>query len=249
MPETSLDAFLGGRVQLRQLRAGHRAGLDAALLAAAAGDPVERFVDVGAGVGAVALSLLARWPEAQADLVEIDAAAAALARENLETNGVADRGRVAEADLLSPPSRRAAGLGDEGADLVVSNPPFYATGSVRASPVKAKAGAHVFSAQEGDPLAAWIRACLALLKPDGRFVMIHRADALGALLQGIGARLGDIAVRPVHPRAEAEAIRVLVSGVKGSKAPLRLLPGLTLHEAGGAYTARAEAALRGELLL
>ena len=51
------------------------------LLAAAAGPPARRIVDVGSGVGAVALALLKRWPEACGELVEIDPALAALARE------------------------------------------------------------------------------------------------------------------------------------------------------------------------
>ena len=63
--------------------------------------------------------------------------------------------------------------------------------------------------------------------------MIQRADALPALLPAFAGRLGDLALRPVHPRADAPAIRLLISGTKGSKAPLRLLPGLTLHEADG----------------
>jgi tRNA1(Val) A37 N6-methylase TrmN6 len=37
---------------------------------------------------------------------------------------------------------------------------------------------------------------------------------------------------------------VLVQGRKGSGGPLRLLPGLVLHEAGGTYTPAAEAVLR-----
>jgi len=76
------------------MRSGHRVGADAVLLAAAAGPPARRIVDVGSGVGAVALALLTRWPEARADLVEIDPGLAALARENAATNGLADRVRI-----------------------------------------------------------------------------------------------------------------------------------------------------------
>lgn len=246
---TSLDAILGGKVRLKQLRAGHRVGADAVLLAAAAGPEVPRLVDVGAGAGAVALVLLTRWRSATASLVEMDSVQAALAQENLELNGVADRGRVVEADVLSAPARRAAGLAEGGADLVLTNPPFFAPGASRVSPVPAKASAHVFSGAASDPLAAWLRASLALLRPGGRFVMIHRADALGPILAGIGRRLGAVAIRPIHPKAEAPAIRVLVSGIKGSKAPLAVLPGIALHEASGAFTPLAEAVHRGEALL
>jgi tRNA1(Val) A37 N6-methylase TrmN6 len=245
---TSLDAILGGRLRLRQTRDGHRVGLDAILLAAAAGPPVARLVDVGAGVGAVGLALLQRWPEATGELIEIDPDLAALAEENAALNGLAERARVAVADALDAKSRRAAGLKDEAADLVVANPPYLAADAARVSPNARRARAHVAG---GGPaaLADWVVACLALLKPGGRFVMIQRADALPALLPAFAGRLGGLALRPVHPRADAPAIRLLISGTKGSKAPLQFLPGLTLHEADGSATSLAAAIQRGEATL
>jgi tRNA1(Val) A37 N6-methylase TrmN6 len=245
---TSLDTILGGRLRLRQKREGHRVGLDATLLAAAAGAPARRLVDVGAGVGAVGLALLQRWPEARAELIEIDPALAALAEENATLNGLSTRARVVVADALAPKSRRAAGLADEAADLVVTNPPYLAAETSRVSPDPLRARAHV--AGEGTAaLAEWIVACLALLKSGGRFVMIQRADALPALLPAFERRLGDVALRPIHPRADDPAIRLLISGTKGSKAPLRILPSLALHEADGAATALAAAMQRGEATL
>jgi tRNA1(Val) A37 N6-methylase TrmN6 len=247
---TNLDAILGGRVRLRQFHAGHRIGADAVLLAAAAGAPAGRVVDVGAGVGAVGLALLTRWPEARCDLVEIDAAQAALAEGNAELNGVLDRVRVIVADVADGAARREAGLVNGEADLVLTNPPFLEAGKARVSPDAARARAHVLAAGEGgDPLAAWIVACLALLAPGGRFQMIHRADALAGVLAAIGERLGGVGVRPVHPRADSAAIRVLVGGIKGSRAPLSLLPGLVLHEPSGEFTPLAGALHRGEATL
>jgi tRNA1(Val) A37 N6-methylase TrmN6 len=245
---TSLDTILGGRLRLRQRRDGHRVGLDAVLLAAAAGAPARRVVDVGAGVGAVGLALLQRWPDARAELIEIDPELAALAEENAALNGLSQRAKVLAADALTPQSRRAIGLIDEAADLVVSNPPYLDATTARVSPDPLRARAHV--AGEGSAaIAEWVVACLSLLKPGGRFVMILRADALAALLPAFANRLGDLALRPVHPRADAPAIRLLISGVKGSKAPPRILPGLTLHEADGAATALAKAIQGGKATL
>ena len=76
--------------------------------------------------------------------------------------------------------------------------------------------------------------------------MIHRPDALSVILAGIGSRLGALAILPVHPASGASAHRLLVSGVKGSKAPLRLAPGLVLHGTDGQLTAEADALHRGE---
>src|SRR5665647_975052 len=81
------DAFLGGQLRLRQLKAGHRAGHDAILLAAAtAARPGDRVVEFGAGVGAAGLALAKRVAEIRLALVEIDAGLAELARGNAAAN-------------------------------------------------------------------------------------------------------------------------------------------------------------------
>ncbi len=185
-----------------------------------------------------------------ADLVEIDAALAALAAQNAERNGLAARVRVIHADAADGKARRAAGLAEESADAVVTNPPFFEAGAARVSPDAAKARAHAFSGEgEAGSLAGWIRACLALLKPGGRFAMIHRPDALAAILTALEGRLGAVALLPVQPRAEAAAHRLLVTGVKGSRAPLRIAPPLVLHAADGRLTPEADAIHRGERLI
>ena len=242
--EETQDAFFGGRLTLVQPARGHRSGTDAVLLAASAPvGVVGLIVDVGAGVGAVGLGAGLASPAADIALVEIDPALADIARRNLESAGRSGRGRVVCADALVPAARRAAGLADGAAALVLTNPPFHAAGAVLASPDAARARAHVLPA--GEALAAWLRACLALLAPGGVFRMIHRADALAPSLAAIGGRLGGVTVLPVHPRADAAAVRVLIGGVKGSRAPLSLLPPLILHEASGAFTKQAESIAAG----
>jgi len=240
------DLWLGGRLMLVQPKRGHRVGTDAALLVAAAGDTQQdRIVDVGAGVGAVGLALAKQNPLASADLVEIDAELAQLAESNAARNGLQPRARVLRLDALNSSERREAGL-PESAHCVVTNPPFFDAGAVRASPHEGRARAHVL-ARAG--LADWIEASLAMLAPGGRFVMIHRPDALGLILAAIGSRLGALALLPIHQAAGASAHRLLILGVKGSKAPMRLAPGLVLHGADGRMTPEADALHRGERLV
>jgi tRNA1(Val) A37 N6-methylase TrmN6 len=237
------DLFLGGRLRLRQTPRGHRAGTDAVLLAAAA--PAETaglLIDAGAGAGAVGLAAALRAPQARIGLVEIESETAAFARENIAENGLASRVTLYEADLLSPGSRRAAGLAEETADLVLTNPPYLDPARARVSPDPRRALAHVSLGG----LEPWVRACLALLRPGGELAMIHRADYLQECLASIGARLGALRILPVAARAGDPATRILLRGVKGSKAPLKLMAPLVLHEADGAFTPQAEALARGE---
>ena len=237
-------AMLGGRLQLYQSAGGHRAGTDAVLLAAAAEpDAGARIVDVGSGVGTVGLALALREPSASVLLVEVVPESAALARRNVALNGLAGRAAVAELDLFDRDARAAwAGT----ASLVVSNPPFFEAGTTRPSPDTAKRSAHSL-AGAGAPVSHgdWLRAALSFLAPQGRLVMIHRPDALAALLAASDGRLGNIVVRPVYARAEGPAIRILFGGVAGSRAPLALAEPLVLHDANGVFRPDVEAMHRG----
>ncbi len=238
--------LLGGRLILRQPARGHRVGTDTMLLAACLAEVGSLVVDAGAGVGAVGLAVALRAPLAQVRLVERQEDLAALAWENASANGLSDRVAAVGCDLLSAGSRRGAGLRNAAASAVLTNPPFYEAGSVRASPHQGRAEAHVLG--EGG-LEAWMRACLALLAPGGRFAMIHRPQALKAALEACEGRLGALRVLPILPRAGEDAGRVVLTGRKGSRAPLAIASPFVVHEADGRFTREAEAVHRGEALL
>ena len=244
------DRWLGGLLTLVQPKRGHRVGTDAALLVAAAGEARQgRIVDVGAGVGAVGLALAKSSTLVSVDLVDLDPELTRLAEANAARNELQARTRVLRLDALNPKERREARLA-ESASCVVTNPPFFDAKAVRASPDEGKARAHVLAgAEAGAMLADWIQASLAMLAPGGRFVMIHRPDALSpdsrrgwkpARRAGASAGSSDV---------DTSAHRLLVAGVKGSKAPLRIAPGLVLHGADGQMTAEADAIHRGERLI
>lgn len=238
VPEVTDDAFLGGRLRLRQPAAGYRAAIDPVLLAAAVpAAPGERVADLGCGVAAAALCLLARVPGVVAGGLELQAPLVALAAENAGLNGFEDRLTVAVGDVAALPEDFAIGSFDH----VMMNPPYLEPGSVRAPALALRRIATV----EGAPaLEAWLAQGTALLRPRGSLTVIHRADRLDRLLPAIAKGCGDLAVFPLWPRRGDSARRILVQGRKGAAGPLRLLPGLVLHEEGGAYTAAAEAVLR-----
>jgi tRNA1(Val) A37 N6-methylase TrmN6 len=241
------DAFLGSRLRLTQPREGHRAGSDAILLAAAApADVAGLALDVGAGVGSAGLALAALRPGLLFGLVENDPMLAALAGGNIARNDMAERGAVYRCDVLDRASRQAAGLEDGSARLVITNPPFFDEGRVRASSDSGKRSAHVMG--EGADLGAWIFACLALLVESGMLVMIHRPESLPAILAALGQRAGDIALKPVQPNADKSATRILVRARKSRRGPLVITPALVLHDGRG-FTPESEALHRGAELL
>lgn len=235
---TTVDAFLGGEIEIEQPAKGYRAGLDAVLLAAAA-RPVRsvpaplRVVDVGAGVGTAGLCLAARLGEADVTLVERDALASRLASRNIERNRLGARARVATIDVMRPaPDAGKQGLPDASFDLAISNPPYLAEGHHRPSADDLKAAAHAMPA---DGLDRWLRFMARMTRPSGTVVLIHRADCLAALLAALDRRFGDVMVLPLHPRVGEPASRVIVHAVKASRAPLRIAPGLVLHDKAGSF--------------
>jgi tRNA1(Val) A37 N6-methylase TrmN6 len=242
--DLTTDAFLGGRLLLRQPRRGYRAGIDPVLLAAACtAGPGASILDCGAGVGTAGLSAITRLGAATAVLVERVDAYAALADANIAANGLGDRASVVLADLTAPLSDTPAlATRANSFDHALANPPYQVDTAGTRSAVALKDAANAMPA---DGLDRWLRFMAAMLMPGGTATLIHRADALDALLAALAGRFGGIRLRPIQPHATAPAHRVLVSAVKGSRAPLTLLPALVLHRADGAgYLPAIEAVLR-----
>jgi tRNA1(Val) A37 N6-methylase TrmN6 len=221
------DAFLGGRLRLRQPKSGHRAGHDAMLLAAAtparSGD---RVVDLGAGIGAAGLALARRVAGLELVLVEIDSALADLARGNAAANAIcAD---VIVLDVTSEAGTfAAAGLAPDSVDVVLMNPPFNDSARHRASPDKARVSAHVATAAT---LESWVHASRRILKSGGVLSLIWRAEGLAEVLAALDRGFGSLKILPVHGEITTPAIRVLINATKGGKAPLQIHAALVLND-------------------
>ncbi len=250
MVGASTGALLGGRVRLRQPAVGYRVAIDPVLLSAAipAVDG-ETVLDVGAGVGGAALCLAARVPGLRVVGLEMQRELARLAAENVIDNALDDRVDILIGDLKRPPPR----LGPRSFDHVLANPPYQQAERGNPSPNRLKAASNV----EGEAkLADWLAFCLTMVKSGGTVTVIHRADRLPEILAGLTERTGGLVVFPIWPRDPAYAPdvvakRVIVQARVGSRAPMRLLGGLIVHDADGKYTEAAETVLRhaGALVL
>ncbi len=240
--DTTCDAFLDGRVHVRQPAKGFRSGLDAVFLAAACpAEDGEAVLEAGCGAGAASLCLLARVPGIAVTAVEADSGLAALAQANALENGFAGRFQALAADVGAPWSTLEGRLRREGYDHVIANPPFYVHGRARLS--KDGRNARSRAMQEG-ALDVWLRFLAAAAKPGGTATVIHTAEALPQLLAAFEGRFGALSVLPLYPKAGASAIRVILRGIKGSRAPLAIAPGIVLHKEDGTPTAPARAVLR-----
>jgi release factor glutamine methyltransferase len=86
------------------------------LKAEGGGRRAERIVDVGTGSGVIALSLAAKFPEAEVHAIDVSEDALALARENGARLGLGERIRFAKGDLLENIPERF--------DLIAANLPY-----------------------------------------------------------------------------------------------------------------------------
>src|SRR5579871_2442828 len=247
LADTTEDAFLGGRLRLRQPKSGHRAGHDAMLLAAAtAVRPGERVVEFGSGVGAAGLALARRTAGPIAlTLVEIEPQLALLARDNAGANGLA--ADVLVLDVTGPAESFAvSGLTPDSADVVLMNPPFNDAARHRASPDEARASAHM---AQPATLAQWIAAARRILRSGGVLTLIWRADGLAEALAALDHGFGSLAVLPVHGDAAKPAIRILIRALKGGRAPTQILPALMLNGASALPDRQVAEILAGKSVL
>ncbi len=237
MDGVSEDRLLDGKVLLRQPEQGYRAAIDPVMLAAAVtAAEGETVLDLGSGVGAASLCLAARVPGCRIFGLEMQPALVALARQNIDLNGVSGRVETMIGTLQSPPPRLAPGSFHH----VMTNPPYNAPEGTP-SPT---AGKDAANRETEIDLVAWMRFAINMLRPKGVLTVVFRADRLDALMAALHGKVGEIVVTPLWPKRGRAAKRLLVRGRKGLATPLTLAPGLVLHEEDGRYTALADDILR-----
>lgn len=241
LPDDALteDAFLGGRVRVRQPAGGYRAAMDTVLLAAAipaaAKGPI---LELGCGAGTASLCVAWRLNDVPIVGIDADPAMVDLARSNASLNSVGDRVQFQHATV----GRDA--LSDFGpVSHVLANPPYLTAGSAHAPPHPARERAMVESDAR---LTDWLDAMLGVLRPKGGLTLVHRADRLHEIVTHLTGQAGEITVFPLWPRRGIAAKRVLVQARKGVRGGAVMAPGLVLHgdEPDERYSPEAEAVLR-----
>jgi tRNA1(Val) A37 N6-methylase TrmN6 len=241
------DSLLHGRLVLHQPARGHRANLDAVLLAAFAATsraPAARAaVDLGAGTGVVALLLRHAGIVDRCLCVEAEAALAEVARRNAAANRMEDAVDVLRHDLREPlPARLAATF-----VLALANPPYLplAAGHVSPDPLRAAARHEIRGG-----LPVFLAAARFLLAPGATLALVYpwtrHAHAREAL-----ARAGFALVRERRhlPRRGAPPTTVCFEARAGAPRANGAPPAverLVVHRPGGGFSPRVERFLAGD---
>ncbi|MEM9984840.1 MAG: methyltransferase [Bacteroidota bacterium] len=122
MQPISSPSFEFKQFSLHQDRCAMKVGTDGILMGAWADvRGVKRALDIGTGTGLIALMLAQRAPASEVIALEIDAQAAAQARENVAASPF-------KRQIKIQPESLQGYIPEASFDLIVSNPPFFKAG-------------------------------------------------------------------------------------------------------------------------
>ena len=206
-------------------------GMDAVLLSGFVKvKPGEQVLDLGTGTGIIPILLSAKTEAEHLTALEIQEESADMAKRSVELNRLADKISVVTGDI-----KEASKLfGKAVFDVVTTNPPYMNDNHGLKNPDLPKAIArHEVLCSLEDV----IREASLVLKPNGRFYMVHRPFRLAEIFAVMQQyKLEPKAMRLVHPFADKEPNMVLIEGLKGGKSMIKIAPPLIVYKEPGVYT-------------
>ena len=206
-------------------------GMDAVLLSAFAEVRAgESALDLGTGTGIIPILLEAKGAGHRYVGLEIQEYMAQMAGRSVTGNGLSEKITIRRGDIKEASSL----FGRASFDVVTCNPPYMNESHGLKNPMEAKAIArHEILCTLEDVIAQ----SAAVLRPGGRFYMVHRPRRLPEILRLMqGHKLEPKRLRFVHSFLESEANMVLVEGARGGRPYLKLDAPLIIYRAPGVYT-------------
>ena len=199
--DESLDA-LCGHFRIFQYKKGHRFSTDDVVCAWYAtqwAPRVDRYCDLGAGIGSVTMTVAWRLSGCEVVALEAQERSRRLFLKSLAYNGLESRVTSLLGDL-----RDEAALAAQGSfDLVTGSPPYWAETATTAPDGPQKQGARL---ELRGAVDAYARAAARVLAPGGVFVCVHQAsqdDKVRAALDD--ADLVLLRTRPIRFKAGVPA--------------------------------------------
>lgn len=230
MDSIQTDTLLNG-YKILQDKERFMFGIDAVLLADFAKSnlkPSEKGIDLGTGNGIIPLLLVNQINEIYG--LEIQPDSANLATESVKINQLENKIKILQGDIKTVDTI----LPKHSFDFVVSNPPYMISDHGQHSPTDAKAIArHEVLCNLEDVVSA----ADYLLKPHGKFFMIHRPFRLPEIFASLNKhRIEPKRIRLICPFISTEPNIVLIEARKNAKPRLKIEPQLTVYEKPGEYT-------------
>ncbi len=206
-------------------------GIDAVLLSwFASVKPGEKALDMGTGTGVVPILLKARYPRGHYTGLEIQEESAKMAMRSVAYNHLEEEITITRGDI-----KEAARLyGSSVFDVVTTNPPYMIGSHGLTGDNQAKIIArHETLCTLEDILSQ----AFQVLRPKGRFYMVHRPFRLAEILSSmVKHRIEPKRMRLVHPYVDKEPNLVLIEGMRDGKSRITVEKPLIVYEKPGVYT-------------
>lgn len=226
-----LDDLQRNGYQIIQKKNGFCFGMDAVLLSGFARvKQGEKAIDLGTGTGIIPILLEAKYEGEHYTGLEIqdemaDMAARSVALNHLEEKVSIVKGDIKEASRL---------FGAASFDVVTSNPPYMNDAHGLKNPDLPKAiSRHEVLCTLDDVT----REAARLLRPGGRFYMVHRPHRLIEIITALTKyKLEPKRMKMVHPFVEKDANMVLIEAVRGGKSMIKVEAPIVVYQEPRVYT-------------
>lgn len=206
-------------------------GMDAVLLSGFAWvKKGERAIDLGTGTGIIPILLEAKTEGEHFTGLEIQPESADMAERSVKYNHLEEK-----IDIVTGDIKEASKLfGASSFDIVTTNPPYMIGQHGLKNPEDAKAIARHEILCDLDDI---LRESARLLKPQGRFYMVHRPFRLAEIFcKMVEYHIEPKRMRLVYPYADREPNMVLIEGLRGGRSRLAVEKPLIVYTAPGVYT-------------
>lgn len=192
--------------------------------------PGENVLDLGTGTGIIPILLEAKTEGRHFTGLEIQEESADMARRSVAINKLEDKIDIVVGDI----KEASAYFGQASFDVITSNPPYmnYSHGIVNPDEAKAIARHEILCSLEDV-----IREASRLLKPNGRFYLVHRPFRLVEIINTLSAyKLEAKRMKLVYPYVNKEPNMVLIECLKGAKSRLKVEAPLIVYKEPNVYT-------------
>jgi len=231
LPGERIDDLQRNNLKIIQNEEKFCFGMDAVLLSGFAKvKPGEKVLDMGTGTGIIPILLSAKTEAGHLTALEIQEESADMARRSVAMNGLEEKINVVTGDI----KEASAIFGKAVFEVVTCNPPYMNDMHGLKNPELPKAIArHEVLCSLEDV----VREASAVLKPNGRFYMVHRPFRLAEIFSLCQKyKLEPKAMRLVHPYLDKEPNMVLIECLKGGKSMIKIAPPLIVYKEPGVYT-------------
>lgn len=206
-------------------------GMDAVLLSGFANIKKDEVVlDMGTGTGIVPILLEAKTRGASFTGLEIQKESADMARRSVMLNGQSEKVSIVQGDI----KEASCIFGKAFFHVVTCNPPYMNDTHGLKNPTMPLAIARHEVLCNLEDIA---REAAAVLKPKGRFYMVHRPRRLVEIISVLRKyKLEPKRIRMIHPYIDREANMFLIEAVKGGGALMNVEAPLIVYEQENVYT-------------